>query len=169
MKEPPYANIARSISAAANAAGTKADALAIIGGRAVMTDTKVIHPAAATYRRVAARKNGAAAERAERAKWLTFRANGGADSGSDFVPCVVESVGRVGPEFRKFINKMGSAVAQGGGCKAAFVRQTYAEISCAMARGNARMFVAGLCARLRKAGAAFQPAFDTCISGPCEA
>ena len=67
------------------------------------------------------------------------------------------------------MNKLGTAVAQSGGCKATFVRQTYAEISCAVARGNTRMFVAGLSARWRKAGAAFQPAYDTCISGPCEA
>ena len=165
--EPPYASLALSAAAAANAAGARADVIAVFKGRIVMTDTKIIHPAAASYRRAAARKSGAAAELAEKAKWRTFRENGGGDNGADFVPCVVESVGWVGKELKRLVASMGSCVAENGGCKRTFVRHMYEAMSCALARGNTRMFVHGLGARLRKAGGAFQAPYDVCISGHC--
>ena len=166
--EPPYANLARTAAAAADAAGTKADLMAVFKGQILMTDTKVMHAAAQTYRRAAARKTGATAETGEKSKWRTFRENGGGDSGALFVPCVVEAQGWVGKELRRLVNQMGNEVAEKGGCKRTFVRHVYEGISCGLARGNTAMFVKGLCARLRKAGGAFQPAYEVCISDHCD-
>ena len=168
VHEPLYSTLARTAAAAAGAAGTKADLMGILKGGVILTDTKVIHAAAASYRRAAARTTGAAARTAEKAKWRTFRQNGGGDSGAHFVPCVVEATGYVGEEFRRLINDMGGEVQKKGGCKRTFVRRMYESVSCALARGNARMYNQGLCARLRKAGSSFQPAFDVVVSELCD-
>ena len=64
----------------------------------------------------------------------------GDDSGAVFVPCVVESVGRLGIELHRFIDKLGIHVGEGGGCKRTFVRHILESVSCALARGNTRMY-----------------------------
>ena len=53
--------------------------------------------------------------------------------------CVVHCL----PAMR-FLSELGDMVAQGGGSKRAFVRQFRAELSCALVRGNARMYAHAL-------------------------
>ena len=98
----------------------------------------------------------------------TFRSSAGGNSGMSFVPCVVEVPGRLGDELRRFINMLGTFVAENGGCKRTFVRYQYEAISCAVARGNTRMYSMGLHARLRGTGSDFRPAYNACISGHCD-
>ena len=85
-----------------------------------------------------------------------------------FVPCVVESVGRLGIELQRFINKLGTQVGEGGGCKRTFVRHMQESISCALARGNTRMYNSCLFQRLRGAGSGFEMPYDAVVSGHCD-
>ena len=169
VKEPRYGDLSRTALQAANAAGTRGDIMAVLKGQVIMTDTKIIHPAAASYRHAAARRTGAAAKKAEQDKWRTFRANGGGDSGAVFVPTVVESVGRLGQELQRFINKLGNNVGESGGCKRTFVRHMLESISCALARGNTRMYNVCLFQRLRGAGSGFELPYEAVVSGHCDA
>ena len=134
--------------------------------RLVIGDVVVTHPAAASYERAAAKTDGHAAKLAEDRKWRDFNAHGDG-AGFVFVPLAIESFGRHGKQAMRFLSELGDMVAQGGGSKRAFVRQFRTELSCALVRGNARMYAHALTNVVRASGGAFQAGYDVPVSGPC--
>ena len=115
----------------------------------------VTHPAAASYAREASRNSGVAAARAEQEKLREFRALG-SGAGFDFVPFALESFGRLGRDASRFLSELGSAAeANGRVSKAAFVRSVRQELSCALCRGNSRMYSDSVFTLARAAGRQF--------------
>ena len=92
------------------------------GGRIVVLDYVVTHPAAASYARGASRQAGFAAAKAETSKRCAFELF--VDSaGYAFLPLAGETFGRLGKDASRFLNDLGE-VAASDGCasKSAFVR-----------------------------------------------
>jgi len=78
----------------------------IPGGRAVVLDCVVTHPAAASY-------VADAAEKAERRKRRSFE-EFGEGSAYDLVPLAIESYGRLGLAASRFLSELGDIAAEGG-------------------------------------------------------
>ena len=163
--EPLYAGVLASSDAQGAAAGQRrGDVLTTMpSGRILAIDCVVTHPAAASYVKQAALKAGYAAEQAERRKHLQFREISSA--AFDFKPFAIESYGRLGKEACRLISELGDAVeASGRGSKAVFVRNVRQQISCALCRGNARMYHHTLGLVTQRVGRGYQPGCDV----PCE-
>ena len=129
-------------------------------------DCVVTHPAAASYMRDAAEVGGSAAAKAEARKRADFEAVG-EGSAFGFVPLAVESYGRMGVAASRFLSELGDLVAAAGRVsKAAFVRTVRRELSCALCKGNARMYYNSLSRIAVRVGHNFQPGCDEPAEGP---
>ena len=74
----------------------------------------------------------------------------GHDVGYDFIPLAGESFGWWGLEASRFLSDLGDVAAAGGtASKATFVRSARQELSCALCRGNGRMYTCFATRRLR--------------------
>jgi hypothetical protein len=157
--EPAYAGL-RAHGRQGGAAGMRrGDIFAVMAdGRLVVADVVVIHAAAATYAARAAATTGAAAAIAERKKRDTFAAMGDG-AGYDFVPLATESYGRLGKTALAFLSELGSTAASRNGRvpKSTFVSNALKHLSCALCKGNGRMYHASMFTLARKAGRQFMP------------
>jgi hypothetical protein len=159
--EPAYSSLIARGQAGGAAGLRRGDILAVMPeGRVVVLDCVVTHPAAASYVRAASRMAGAAVLRAEQAKRRDFDSLG-QGGGYDFIPLAVESFGRLGLEASRFLSDLGDVAAAGGtASKAAFVRSVRQELSCALCRGNGRMYSRHMFCIARTAGRQFMPGCD---------
>lgn len=133
-------------------------------GRVLVLDCVITHPAAASYVREASRTTGWAAEMAEQRKWRQFQ-EFGRNSPVEFKPLAGESYGRIGKEAARFIKELGDIVeASGRGSRAVYVRNVRAELSCALCRGNARMYYSSLGLVAQRVGRGYRPGCEV----PCE-
>jgi hypothetical protein len=129
-------------------------------------DCVVTHPAAASYVCDAAEAGGSAAAKAEARKRAEFQ-EVGEGSAYDFVPLAVESYGRMGVAASRFLSELGDLVAAGGRVsKAAFVRTVRRELSCALCKGNARMYYNSLSRIAMHVGRNFRRGCDEPVEGP---
>ncbi len=162
--EPAYSGLQRQHGRGGAAGLRRGDILAVMpGGRIAVLDCVVTHPAAASYVREAARTTGSAAAKAEHDKRREFRAHG-ENAGYDFVPLAVESFGRLGRAASRFLSELGdvaSAGANGLVSRAAFVRGARQELSCALCRGNARLYHESMFAIARAVGRSFLPGCES--------
>ena len=136
----------------------RGDILAVMpSGRVVVLDCVVTHPAAATYARAASRTPGSAALRAEHSKRQEFQQFGDG-AGYEFVPLAMESFGRLGQAASRYLSELGDIAAAGGRVsKSSFVRSARQELSCALCRGNGRMYFEATFNIARAAGRSFMP------------
>jgi hypothetical protein len=156
--EPAY-NGLRSPLRRQQAAGMhRGDILAVLpGGRVVVLDCVITHPAAPSHVRAAARTSGAAAAKAAKTKVSAFRSRQGACE-YEFVPLVAESYGRLGVEAARFLSQLGDIAAEGGKVsKELFVRTARQELSCALCRGNGLMYYRSTFEIALAGGRAFLP------------
>jgi hypothetical protein len=135
-------------------------------GRVAVLDCVVTHPAAASYVEDAAVTTGSAAAKAEARKRRDFRVLA-AGSAYDFVPLSVESYGHLGVAASRFLSEVGELVAEGNRVsKTAFVRGVLRELSCALCRGNARMYLKSFSYVAQNVGTGFQPGVDVPVEDP---
>lgn len=164
--EPLYSSLAAP-GAQGAATQRRGDILVVWpdGGVRIL-DCVVTHPAAASYVRDAAEAGGSAAAKAEARKRADF-AEVGEGSAFDFVPLAVESYGRMGVAASRFLSELGDLVeAAGRVSKAAFVRTVRRELSCALCKGNARMYYNSLSRIAARVGHNFRPGCDEPMEGP---
>lgn len=159
--EPAYSSLIARGQAGGAAGLRRGDILAVMPeGRVVVLDCVVTHPAAASYVRAASRTAGATVLRAEQMKRRSFDSLG-QGVGYDFVPLAVESFGRLGLEASRFLSDLGDVAAAGGtASKAAFVRSVRQELSCALCRGNGRMYNKYMFSFAQNVGRQFMPGCD---------
>ena len=162
--EPRLARIADAAQDIQRAGARRADISTVIGTAMTLTDTVIIHPAAASYRARAASTSGAAAKTAENDKLREFR-NHGDNGGAVLVPLATETYGRHGSQAMRFLSRLGDIVASKGGSKREFVRCARTELSVALARGNARMYNRTLFNVVRASGDAFLHGYECVVSG----
>ena len=99
-------------------------------------------------------------EQAAGAKMREFRLHGDG-AGYDFVPLATESFGRLGKAAARFLSDLGEVAARDGrASKGAFVRSALATVSCALCRGNARVYRHAMCAVACAVGRQFLPGCD---------
>ena len=126
-------------------------------------DCVITHPAAASYARGASQQAGFAAAKAETRKRRTFELfyDG---PGYEFLQLASESFGRLGKDASRFLNDLGE-VAASDGCasKSAFMRTVRQELSCALCKGNARMYDRCLLTLARSVGRGLMPGLETAI------
>ena len=113
------------------------------------------HPAATTHLAAASKTRGAAARTAARRKHRQFEQNN-PGAGIKFVPLSVETFGQLDVDAAKFLSMLGAKVGDRGGSQSQFMRNARAELSCALVRGQERVFSAGLNAVLRAGGKQFE-------------
>ena len=77
------------------------------------------------------------------------------------MPLDVESFGRLGKEAARFLNDL--AAADGCASKDTFVRIVRQDLSCALRKGNARMYDRSLISVARGVGRGFSPGLDTAV------
>lgn len=166
--EPRYSSIAPPGTQSGSAGQRRGDIFAMIpGGRAVVLDCVVTHPAAASYVMDAAVTPGSAAEKAERRKQRSFQ-EFGEGSAYDFVPLAIESYGRLGLAASRFLSELGDIAAEGGQvCKESFVRGVRRELSCALCKGNGRIYRAFLSSIAHSVGRHYRPGCDLPVQDPC--
>jgi hypothetical protein len=143
--EPPYNSLAAA--GAQGVAGLRRGDILTVwpDGRVRVMDCVVTHPAAASFVHDAAEVAGSAAAKAELRKQRAFD-EFGEGSAYDFIPLAVESFGRMGSAASRFLSELGDLAAGEGNrvSKAAFVRGVRRELSCALCKGNARMYYKSL-------------------------
>ena len=103
----------------------------------------------------------AAAAKAEREKRREFEEFGDG-AGYVFVPLAAESFGRLGLSASRFLSTLGD-IAQARAAdvsKARFVRHARQELSCALVRGNGRVYSKYMMQYARAAGVQFLPGLD---------
>jgi len=164
--EPGYAEF-REHGEHGNAGMKRGDIFAVMpDGRLVITDIVITHPSAPTYVGAASRAAGAAAKVAERTKRRAFEALG-EGAGYDFVPLAMESYGRLGKTALAFLSDLGTAAASRNGrlSKSAFVASALKRLSCALCKGNGRMYHASMFSLARAAGRQFMPGSDVPVVG----
>ena len=153
--EQPYAGLVGDARAAARAGLHRADITAIVNMEVYAFDAVVTHPAAATHLAAASKTRGAAARTAARRKRRQFQeTNPGA--GIKFVPLSVETFGQLDVEASKFLSSLGAKVGERGGSQSQFMRNARSDLSCALVRGQERVFSAGMNAILRAGGKQFE-------------
>ena len=160
--EPAYSGLLSPQLRRSAAAGLqRGDVLAVLpAGRVVVLDCVVTHPAASSHVRAAARVSGAAAAKAANAKVAAFRSHT-RECGYDFVPLVAESYGRLGVDAARFLSQLGDVAAEGGRVsKALFVRSARQELSCALCRGNGRMYFRSTFEVALAAGRGYSPGVE---------
>jgi hypothetical protein len=164
--EPLYSSLAAP-GAQGAASQRRGDVLVVWpdGGIRIL-DCVVTHPAAASYVRDAAESGGSAAAKAEARKRADFR-DIGEGSAYGFVPLAVESYGRMGAAASRFLSELGDLAAAGSRVsKAAFVRGVRRELSCALCKGNARMYYKSLSRIAVHVGRNYQPGCDEPVEDP---
>ena len=162
--EPSYSRLLAPGQRGGAAGLKRGDILAILpGGRIVVLDCVITHPAAASYARGASQQAGFAAAKAEANKRRAFEIFGDG-AGYEFLPLAGESFGRLGKDASRFLNDLGE-VAASDGCasKSAFVRTVRQELSCALCKGNARMYDRSLLTLARGVGRGFVPGLERAI------
>lgn len=164
--EPRYVRLAHGAHDIAAAGSRRGDILTLMpDGRTVVLDTVVTHPSASTYVRRAAAETGFAAERAALEKHRNFKEIAGDGAGYQFVPLAMESYGRLGREAARFLGELGHVAAENGHItKAAFVRASHRRISCAIVRGNARVYNQAAQQIVRQGGRAYLPGGDVPVA-----
>ena len=162
--EPRLGRLADAAPDVLRAGMRRADISTVIGTAVTLTDTVVVHPAAASYCARAADAAGAAAKIAENEKLREFR-NHGDNGGAVLVPLATETYGRHGSHAMRFLSRLGDIVAGKGGSKREFVRCARAELSVALVRGNARMYNRTLFNVVRASGDVFMHGFECVVSG----
>lgn len=166
--EPLYSSLAPE--GARGAAGNRrGDILAVMpDGRSIVFDCVVTHPAAASYVRDAAHTDGSAAAKAELRKQRAFD-EFAPGSAYEFRPLAVESYGRLGTVASRFLSELGDIASQGSRVsKAAFVRGVKRELSCALCKGNARLYYKRLSSIASHIGSHYLPGCDTPVEDPGE-
>ena len=140
--EPSYSRLAATASAAQATGQRRGDIFTILpDGAVTVLDAVVTHPCGRSCVGPASKRDGHAAAKAEQAKVRSFQGMVGDGAGYTFVPIAMESYGRLGVAASRFLSKLGDiAAAEGRVTKAAFVRAAHRRISCAIVRGNARMY-----------------------------
>ena len=144
----PGANAAPRVRAA-----SRGGVLYALAEGLTVVDVSIVHPAAATFARLACSPGGAAAKRdaEKRHKYLTTDPHG-----YTFVPLSHETFGRLGKPAMDLINTLASAAAESGVYKEGFVINALRELSVSLCRGNGIMFRRGLMNMARVSGAAFR-------------
>ena len=166
--EPLYSSLAPE--GARGAAGNRrGDILAVMpDGRSIVFDCVVTHPAAASYVRDADHTDGSAAAKAELRKQRAFD-EFAPGSAYEFRPLAVETYGRLGTVATRFLSELGDIASQGSRVsKAAFVRGVKRELSCALCKGNARLYYKRLSSIASHIGSHYQPGCDTPVEDPGE-
>jgi hypothetical protein len=162
--EPRYGALVGDIARAAAVGLHRGDILAVIDGSMSALDIVVSHPGASTYVSAAARAAGATAKVAERGKVRDWRRIGGHESGYDFVPLATETYGRLGVQAARFLKEVADYAARKGVSKSAFTRMAHTELSCALVKGMALVWNAGMFATARAAGRGFQEGQDVPVA-----
>ena len=141
-------------AAAAARPDSRGDLLLILPSGLTVVDISVIHPAAASYVRAAARSAGSAAATRDARKRALYRT---ADpNGYAFTPLSVETYGRLGEPAMELLNALAGVAAAGGTVfKAGFVTNALRELSITLCRGNGALYRAGLGVFARVTGHAF--------------
>ena len=155
--EPSYRRLAATAAAAAAAGARRGDIFAILpDGSVTVLDAVVTHPCGRSCVALASQRDGHAAAKAAKRKEDSFQSAMGDGAGYTFVPLAMESFGRLGTAAMRFLGRLGDIAAEEGRVsKAAFVRAAHRRISCAIVRGNARVY-GNVAARLvRASGHAF--------------
>jgi hypothetical protein len=164
--EPAYAAVQAPGQPGGAAGMRRGDIFAVMAdGRLVVADVVIAHPSAASYVVAASRAAGEAAKIAERRKRSAFAAIG-EGAGYDFVPLAAESYGRLGATALAFLNDLGTMAASRNGrlSKSAFVACALQELSCALCKGNGRMYHASMFSLARAAGRQFMPGCDVPVA-----
>ena len=159
--EPPYRNL-QAHGRFNEAVGLRrGDILAVLPSKMTVLDCVVTHPAAASLATAASKRAGAAAAKAEQGKRREFQEFGDG-AGYDFVPLAVESFGRLGLAASRFLSALGDVAESRGAevSKARFVRHARQELSCALVRGNGRVYRKHAMQLARAAGVQFTPGLD---------
>ena len=164
--EPPYHSL--TAPGAQGAAGLRRGDILVVwpDGRVRVLDCVVTHPAAASYVRDAAQAPGSAAAKAETRKRRAFE-EFGEGSAFEFIPLAVESYGRLGSAAARFLSELGDLAAEGTQVsKAAFIRGVRRELSCALCKGNSRMYYKSLSRIAVNVGSNYQPGSDVPVEDP---
>ncbi len=120
-----------------------------------VADVSVIHPAAATYARDAARTQGAAAANRDVHKRARYELSN--PDGYAFRPLSIESYGHLGKPAMELLNTLASTAAEGGTVrKDHFVSNALRELSVGLCRGNAEVYRRSMTALARASGNAFR-------------
>ena len=86
------------------------------------------------------------------------------NAGYEFVLWAVESFGRLQKEAARLLNDLGDvAAADGCASKDTFARTVRQEFSCALCKGNARMYDRSIISVARAVGRGFSPGLDRAI------
>ena len=81
------------------------------------------------------------------------------------MPLAMESYGQLGSEAARFLDELGHVAAESGHvCKVAFVRATHRRVSCAIVRGNARVYHKAAEQIVRQSGRAFTSGGDVPVA-----
>ena len=166
--EPPYNSLAAP--RAHWACGQRRGDILVVwpDGRVRILDCVVTHPAAASFVREAAQTAGSAAAKAETRKRRAFQVFG-EGSAYEFVPLAVESFGRMGLAASRFLSELGDLAAEGTRVsKAAFVRGVRRELSCALCKGNARMYYNSMSRIAVNVGNNYRPGCEVPVEDPGE-
>jgi len=123
-------------------------------GRLVALDGVVTHAWAPCYVDQACKTNGHTAGRLAQSKCTSFATLREGAGGYEFVPLSAESGGRIDHEAMAFLKSLGDVAASSNGrlSKSAFIRSALMELSCALCRGNGRVYAASATRLLGQAG-----------------
>jgi hypothetical protein len=118
----------------------RGDILTILPSGLVVADVSIVHPAATSYSRAAARTVGAAAASRDALKRRQYHA-GGLPVALSFYPLSVESYGRFGSGAMQFRNALAeaalaSSAASTAVTKAAFISGVLRELGATLFMGN---------------------------------
>ena len=164
--EPSYRRLAQNAAAAAAAGSRRGDIFTILpDGSITVLDAVVTHPCGRSCVGPASKHDGHAAAKAAKQKEDSFASAMGDGAGYTFVPLAMESFGRLGTAATQFLNRLGGIAAQEGRVtKAAFVRAAHRRISCAIVRGNARVYSSVAVRLVRASGHGFLRGSDVMVA-----
>lgn len=144
----------RGVQAAALADQSRGDILLALRNALTVADVSVIHPAADTYVRAAARTEGSAAAARDQAKRRSYEMND--PNGYAFTPLSTETFGRLGKPAMQLLNTLADEAEAGGGVyKDGFVTNALREMSICLCKGNAVLYKRSLMSLARASGSAF--------------
>jgi hypothetical protein len=126
----------------------RGDILAVLPSGLMVADVSVVHPAAISYSRAAARTAGAAAASRDALKRRQYHA-GGLPAALSFFPLSVESYGCLGSGAMQFLNALAevalaSSAAGTDVTKAAFISGALRELGLSLCVGNELVYREGL-------------------------
>ena len=118
--------------------GRRGDILMLLGGDCLNVDIAVTHPAKSGTREKASKEAGAAATQKEKDKIRDHETNG--TPGYRFVPFIVETCGRLGPQAEALLKELAEIAASTGKCEVqAYMQWMRKEISVSLIRGNRKI------------------------------